>query len=202
LVGELVALLPVVVVAPGEPVLEPGVVVEVPEPGRVDGMLVEGVPDGSVLPDGEALSTPPPLERVLGVPAVFDELLGLVDEPKVPVPLSPPLVTPLPPTPVPPTEVPGPAEPLLVPPTLEPLPAPPALVPPAALPPAPACANATPDSASGAVTTRVCTIFRIVMQRRGCNRRATFAGRLQLRALYFCTAARTSLVPSALSFTR
>ena len=112
--------------------------------------------DGRLVPDGDAVSTPP-LERVLGVPGVAVvsvELLGLVDDPNVPVPLTPlPPVTPLPPTAVPPTDVPGPAEPLLVPTAPEPALVPPALVPPPA--PPPACAKATPDSASGAVTMRV-----------------------------------------------
>jgi hypothetical protein len=56
---------PLEVLEPDEPVVEPGVVVEVPEPGSVDGMLE---PDGGLpVSDGEV---EPPVERVLGEPVV------------------------------------------------------------------------------------------------------------------------------------
>jgi hypothetical protein len=176
--GVPVLLLPVDVVAPAGPVVEPGVVVEVPEPGSVDGMLVDvdGAGVGSAEPVGELAVSDGEAAVLPGVEEAPKVLLLPV--PVTPLPPTPAVVPPGPadaPAPAPPTDVPGPAE---VPPALTPAAPAPALPP---ADPPPACANANPGSASGAATMSVCTILRMVMAPERCNWRATFERRLELR---------------------
>jgi hypothetical protein len=126
------------------------VVVDVLEPGSVDGVLVEvdGAGVGRLAPVGELPLSDGDAAVLPGVDEAPKVLL--LPLPVTPLPPTPEVVPPGPidaPAPAPPTDVPGPAE---VPPAPD---GAPTAVLPAVLPLA--CARANPGSASGAATTRV-----------------------------------------------